>query len=108
MAAGAAAASASAAWFIEHGHGEMPFRGILPATLTTPGAVASWVEAHREYGRLPLQRDLESAIGYAREGFPVTERLAGWITATAQSWRRMPNRPRSSCRRAALRAPAAR
>jgi gamma-glutamyltranspeptidase/glutathione hydrolase len=80
---GRAAATASAAWFIERGHGEVPFRGILPATLTTPGAVSSWVEAHREFGRLPLQRNLESAIGYARDGFPVTERLAGWIEAAA-------------------------
>ena len=76
---GRGAASASAAWFRERGHSEVPFRGILPATLTTPGAVSSWVEAHREYGRLPLKRDLEAAIGYARDGFPVTERLAGWI-----------------------------
>jgi len=79
---GRAAASASAAWFCERGHGEIPYRGILPATLTTPGAVASWVEAHREYGQLPLQRDLEAAIGYAREGFAVGERLAGWIEAS--------------------------
>ena len=79
---GRAAASASAQWFREQGHKEIPFRGILPATLTTPGAVSSWVEAHRQYGRLPLRRDLEAAIGYARDGFPVTERLAGWIEAT--------------------------
>lgn len=79
---GRAAAGASAAWFHDHGHSEIPFRGILPATLSTPGAVASWVEAHRAYGRLPLQRDLQAAIDYARDGFPVTERLAGWIEAT--------------------------
>jgi gamma-glutamyltranspeptidase len=50
---GRAAASASAAWFHGRGHTiEIPFRGVLPATLTTPGAVASWVEAHKAYGRL--------------------------------------------------------
>ena len=76
---GRGAASASAQWFRDKGMSEIPFRGILPATLTTPGAVSSWCEAHREYGRLPLRRDLEAAIGYARDGFPVTERLAGWI-----------------------------
>jgi len=80
---GRAVAAADAGWFLERGHSEIPYRGILPATLTTPGAVASWVEAHREYGRLPLQRDLEAAIGYAREGFAVGERLAGWIEASA-------------------------
>jgi len=63
--------------------GDIPFRGIAPATLTTPGAVASWCEAHAAYGRLPLARDLESAIGYASEGFPVTARLARWTALTA-------------------------
>lgn len=76
---GRAAASASIDWFKARGHSEVPFRGVLPATLTTPGSVASWGEAHAAYGRLPLSRCLESAIGYARDGFPVTQRLAGWI-----------------------------
>ena len=58
---------------------DIPFRGVVPATLTVPGALASWDEAHKAYGRLPLPRILESAIGYARDGFPVTERLAGHI-----------------------------
>ena len=79
---GRAAASANVAWFRGRGLAEVPFRGVLPATLTTPGAVASWVEAHREYGRIPLARDLEAAIAYARDGFTVGERLAGWIAAT--------------------------
>jgi gamma-glutamyltranspeptidase len=80
---GRAAASASIDWFRERGHSEVPFRGILPATLTTPGAVASWSEAHAQYGKLPLKRILESAIGYARHGYPVTARLSGWISQTA-------------------------
>lgn len=62
---------------------EIPFRGIQPATLTTPGAVASWCEAHARYGKLPLARNLESAIAYARDGYPVTARLARWIELTA-------------------------
>ena len=80
---GRAAQSASIEWFRQRGHREIPFRGVLPATVTTPGAVASWCEAHAAYGRLPLRRDLETAIGYGREGFPVTARLAGWIRETA-------------------------
>ena len=81
--AGCAAASASIETFRARGMEEIPFRGILPATLTVPGAVASWCEAHAAYGRLPLARNLAAAVGYAREGFPVTERLAGWIAASA-------------------------
>ena len=76
---GRAAANASIDWFKTRGHVEIPFRGVLPATLTIPGSVASWGEAHAAYGRLPMSRCLESAIGYARDGFPVTQRLAGWI-----------------------------
>ena len=73
---GRAARGASIGWFRERRMGGIPLRGFLPATLTTPGAVASWCAAHEEYGRLPLARDLECSIGYAREGFPVTGRLA--------------------------------
>lgn len=76
---GRAAATGTLDWFRSRGHTEVPFRGILPATLTTPGAVSSWAEAHAAYGRLPLARNLETAIGYARDGFPVTERVAGFI-----------------------------
>ena len=80
---GRAASSAQLKWFSENGHSEIPFRGIVPATLTTPGAVASWCEAHARYGKLSLSRNLESAIGYARDGYPVTARLARWIEQTA-------------------------
>ena len=41
--------------------------------------MASWIEVHSVHGRLPLPRVLESAIGYARDGFPVTGRLASFI-----------------------------
>src|SRR5207245_168823 len=77
---GRAAASATLERF--RGEREIPFRGIVPATLTTPGAVASFCEAHARYGRLPLSRCLQAAIHYARDGYPVTERLARWISET--------------------------
>ncbi|MBU6272288.1 MAG: gamma-glutamyltransferase family protein [Betaproteobacteria bacterium] len=80
---GRAAASGTIDRFAAQGLREIPLRGILPATLTTPGAVASWVAAQARHGRVPLARCLESAIGYARDGFPVTARLAGWIAETA-------------------------
>jgi gamma-glutamyltranspeptidase len=64
--------------FAKLGLDEVPYKGVLPGTLTIPGAVASWGMAHAAYGRLTLKRCLESAIGHAREGFPVTARLAHW------------------------------
>ena len=82
-AGGRAAASASLGWFSQHSFDEIPLRGIVPATLTTPGAVDGWCEAHAALGRLPLARDLAPAIAFAREGFPVTTRLAAWTEATA-------------------------
>ena len=76
---GRAAAAATLASLEARGLSEIPLRGIVPATLTVPGAVASWTAAHDVHGRLPLKRVLEAAIGYAREGFPVTGRLASFI-----------------------------
>ena len=75
---GRATAGGTVEAFAKRGLAEVPYKGVLPGTLTVPGAVASWSEAHAAYGRLPLKRCLESAIGYARHGFPVTARLAHW------------------------------
>lgn len=77
--AGRAAAAASAGWFRDQGFDEIPFRGVLPATLTVPGAVDGWCTAHEKFGRLPLSRLLAPAVEFARGGFPVTARLSGWI-----------------------------
>jgi gamma-glutamyltranspeptidase len=72
------------------GQSEIPFRGIAPATLTTPGAVASFCAAHERYGKLPLARCLKDAIHYARHGYPVSARLARWISETAPELARDP------------------
>ena len=71
--------------------------GRAAGTLTVPGGVASWCEAHAAYGRLPLARNLEAAIGYARDGFPVTARVAQQIeSAAADRTSSTPKRARSS------------
>lgn len=38
-------------------------------SIATPGAVAGLCEAHRRFGRLPLEEVLSSAVGLARDGF---------------------------------------
>ena len=83
-AGGRAAASGTLEWFARHGLAEIPRRGILPATLTTPGAVDGWCEAHAALGRLPLARDLMTAVECARDGFAVTERLVTWTAAALE------------------------
>jgi gamma-glutamyltranspeptidase len=82
-AGGRAPAAATLAAFEARGLAEIPYRGILPATVTVPGAVDGWLEAHAAHGRLPLPRILALAIEHARDGFPASARLARWITQTA-------------------------
>lgn len=47
-----------------------------PHAVTVPGAVAAWEKLHRDHGRLPFDRLLRPAIGYAENGYPVTARVA--------------------------------
>jgi gamma-glutamyltranspeptidase/glutathione hydrolase len=59
------------------GYATIPERGAL--AVSVPGAVDGWCELHARFGRLPLRDLLAPAIGYAREGFPVTEVIgAAW------------------------------
>ena len=75
---GRAVAAADSGYFTTRGMSEVPFRGILPATLTTPGAVSSWFAAHDAYGKLPIRQCIDTAIAYAKNGYPVSARLAAW------------------------------
>jgi gamma-glutamyltranspeptidase / glutathione hydrolase len=58
--------------------GVMPRRGIH--TVTVPGAIDAWITAHERFGRLEFARLLQPAIGYARNGFPVSPNVADGIT----------------------------
>ena len=61
-------------WFKDHGHSSVPSWGPLPVTV--PGAVDGWFALHDRFGKLPMKTVLAPAIGYAREGFPLTEVIA--------------------------------
>lgn len=53
-----------------------------PHSVTIPGAISAWTLLHRDHGRLPLERVFRDAIGYAENGYPVTQRVAlDWKTA---------------------------
>lgn len=52
----------------------MPDGGIL--TVTVPGAAWGWDELERRYGTMKLSGVLAPAIDYAKNGFPVSERIA--------------------------------
>jgi gamma-glutamyltranspeptidase/glutathione hydrolase len=58
----------------------VPARGWLPVTV--PGAPAGWRELHARFGVLPFEELFTDAIGYARDGYPVSPSVArGWARA---------------------------
>lgn len=47
--------------------------------VAVPGAFGGWIELAKRYGRLPLAKLLEPAIGYARDGHPLDASIAMFI-----------------------------
>jgi len=58
----------------KEGRTTIPPQGPLPVSV--PGCVDGWFELHGRFGKLPMADVLQPAIGYAREGFPVSELIA--------------------------------
>ena len=71
---GRAGARATPDFFAEQGFEAIPETG--PLSVSVPGAVAAWHDAHARFGSLPFSDLLAFAIGYAEDGFPVSTRLA--------------------------------
>ena len=59
----------------------IPMKGIL--SVSVPGLLNAWLDAHAAYGRLPLSEALEPAIALAGDGFPVTHYLSAAIAGDA-------------------------
>ncbi len=65
----------------------MPSGGILPVTV--PGAVWGWEAVLKRFGTLSFKQVLAPAEAYAREGFPVSQRIASdWELPAALPLRR--------------------
>ncbi len=60
--------------FQKQGLDLIPSRGPLPVSV--PGVVDGWFELHGRFGKLPMKEVLAPAIGYCREGFPVSQVIA--------------------------------
>ncbi len=60
--------------FADQGLKAIPKFGPLPVSV--PGCVDGWFELHGRFGKLPMKTVLAPAIGYAKEGFPVSELIA--------------------------------
>jgi gamma-glutamyltranspeptidase len=63
------------------GHERVPFRG--PDSITVPGAVRSWGDAHARFGRLSRDAVLGPAIELARDGYAVSHEFAEDVEAMA-------------------------
>ena len=64
------------------GHATMPRYGIH--SVTVPGCVSGWGMLSERFGKLGLARALQSATGYAREGFPVGRQLSAALARMDQ------------------------
>jgi gamma-glutamyltranspeptidase/glutathione hydrolase len=74
-ATGAAPLAATA----EEYQGGIPMKGIR--SVSVPGLLDGWMEAHARHGRLRLPDLFAPAIGWADNGFPISQRLAENIAA---------------------------
>ncbi len=77
---GRAPAAADLGWYLEREFQAIPVDG--PHSVTVPGAVDAWWRLHDAFGRLEFAALLEPAIGYARSGYVVHERVGHeWQTS---------------------------
>ena len=75
---------ADAATLRREGLGIMPAHG--PRSVTIPGAVRSWGDAHRRFGRLAVSTILAPAIELAERGFPAWVELIESIESVTGSF----------------------
>jgi gamma-glutamyltranspeptidase/glutathione hydrolase len=87
-ASGRAPAAATPAEFARRKLDDIPYRGVL--SVSVPGVVDGWNELLTKHGTIPLARALEPAIGYARDGFAVSEIISSQWKAEEQTLARDP------------------
>ena len=76
-------------YFLENDFSKIPAYG--PLSVSVPGCVDGWFELHEKFGSLEMEKILQPAIEYAREGFPVTELIAHYWAGNARGLSRFPN-----------------
>ena len=78
---GRSASAIDAARLRADGHARVPFRG--PLSITVPGAVRSWGDAHARFGRLTRDEVLAPAIELARDGFAASDEFVDDVESMA-------------------------
>ena len=71
---------------------QMPQAGI--DSVTVPGAVDGWAEAHARFGRLPWKDIFTPAIYFAEHGYPVPELIHDFWEGDAQALKQTPEAER--------------
>ncbi len=66
---------------------ELPNFGSL--SISVPGAVDGWFTMHQRFGSRPMSEILAPAVKYAREGFPVTEVVALYMSGYKARYERL-------------------
>ena len=80
-ASGPAPAGLTIDYVRERGHETIPERGGL--TVTVPGAVAGWAALQQRFGARSLDRVLDPAVGYARDGAPMPRNYVAALSRLA-------------------------
>jgi gamma-glutamyltranspeptidase/glutathione hydrolase len=79
-ASGRSAYAATPAAFAARHMTAVPSRGAL--SVSVPGVVDGWATLLSTFGTIPLSRALQPAIGYAKDGYPVSEIIRHqWVEA---------------------------
>jgi gamma-glutamyltranspeptidase / glutathione hydrolase len=60
-------------------------QGAGPKACATPGNLGGWLTAHARFGRLPLAKALEPAIGHAERGVPLTFKNVEFFTGARET-----------------------
>ena len=86
---GVAATGATGAAYRAQGYRTMPLDG--PHAVSVPGEVAAWEVLHQRFCTRPFAQLLDSAIGYAAEGFPVPPGIGRNLASNAAKLARFPS-----------------
>ena len=79
---GRAPAAANTDWYADNGISHIEQNS--PHAVTVPSAIDGWQRLLNSHGTMSLGELLQPAIGYARDGFPVSSRVhADWVGASA-------------------------
>lgn len=73
-ASGRSPSSLTRQMLLDRGLSKIPSHGPLPVSV--PGAVDGWFMLHDRFGQLPMADNLQPAINYAEQGFPVSQLVA--------------------------------